>query len=916
MSRNKQRLINLHTSTENKKPAGQLLLGEIAVEHSSVKEAKLYVATATEGTEEQIATFITGEKVQELIDAGTDDLRAVSAQTVANASAIASHQTAYEGLLDEVNNIKAWPASAITAAQIVAWDAAEQNAKDYADSADTELKEIIDAYTVNGYAISGSPVLNGADIKLDGYTKAITTAAIGTGDTVNVALGKLEKAIEDTGGDAISLIEAGNGITVSEKANHKQTVSAKVDSSATEAYLKNGANGLYVEGIDAMVDNDIKTAIEGLDATVGTQTVTTGKHVAVQVVEADGKLSALTVTENDIASADNLDALSGVVATFSGNVETAIEEAVDSAATYTNSKIDAEVTRANAAYAAKTYETKVDNFIGTDTSKTARQIAEEEKANAITSASSMDAALKTELIGDMTGETKTLGGLEDRIDAIDTGMAVTMATTPTTEGYLKSYIFTQGNTTIGTVDIPKDFLLKSGSVVKNPAGQPEGTYLDLVINVASGSATDQHVYINVADLCDAYTGDNSTIEVSTGNVISVKDGVFDLSGAADTVKSYVMTNYATSAQTEAADTAVLTAAKNYTDSGIAALDATVGSTTVASGKHVAVQVVEENGVITGVTVTETIDGSNIKLTGYTSGTSTADIAASDTVNEAFGKLENKVKAAVAGGLQAVEAGDGIDVTAVANNKQTITVDMSDLVDTTADAGVALVVTDNNVKVTVTEGSVAEGNTSVVLGGQVYDAIDALDADKTGTTADGFISVEVHEDAGKITAVTTTDKVVALASASSSNKGLAEASDVASALAGKADTATTLAGYGITDAYTSAQTDSAIATAIGAESARSETAYAKKATTLAGYGIADAYTKTEADAAFAAKEHTHTKSEITDFGEYLSASTQYVANAVQTDGVSACTTTFTIKQAGSEDSTVTIKHDYIIDCGSY
>jgi len=56
----RKRLINLHTSTANNMPVGRLSLGEIAVEHSSVEGAKLYVETvngsSSSGT---IATFIT-----------------------------------------------------------------------------------------------------------------------------------------------------------------------------------------------------------------------------------------------------------------------------------------------------------------------------------------------------------------------------------------------------------------------------------------------------------------------------------------------------------------------------------------------------------------------------------------------------------------------------------------------------------------------------------------------------------------------------------------------------------------------------------------------------------------------------------------------------------------------------------------
>lgn len=61
------------------------------------------------------------------------------------------------------------------------------------------------------------------------------------------------------------------------------------------------------------VEDQIDAAIEALDATVGSQTVAEGKHVAVEVVEKDGKLTGLTVTEADIASADALSKLQAVV---------------------------------------------------------------------------------------------------------------------------------------------------------------------------------------------------------------------------------------------------------------------------------------------------------------------------------------------------------------------------------------------------------------------------------------------------------------------------------------------------------------------------------------------------------------------------------------------------------------------------
>lgn len=63
----------------------------------------------------------------------------------------------------------------------------------------TDVAEI-KAYTVNAKAISTNPVLNGADISLDGYTEATGTNEqlfLASTDTVNVAFGKVAKIISD-----------------------------------------------------------------------------------------------------------------------------------------------------------------------------------------------------------------------------------------------------------------------------------------------------------------------------------------------------------------------------------------------------------------------------------------------------------------------------------------------------------------------------------------------------------------------------------------------------------------------------------------------------------------------------------------------------------------------------------------------
>ena len=91
-------------------------------------------------------------------------------------------------------------------------------------------------------------------------------------------------------------------------------------------------------------------------------------------------------------------------------------------------------------------------------------------------------------------------------------------------GYLKTYQFTYGTGSAFEIDIPKDLVVESGEVIvvadDSPvSGLTNGTYLKLVIANQA-----EPVYINVADLCDVYTGKTATdgvsIAISETNEIS------------------------------------------------------------------------------------------------------------------------------------------------------------------------------------------------------------------------------------------------------------------------------------------------------------------------------------------------------------------------------------------------------------
>ena len=135
----------------------------------------------------------------------------------------------------------------------------------------------------------------------------------------------------------------------------------------------------------------------------------------------------------------------------------------------------------------------------------------------------------------LEGEDSVEGSIKNLIKEHAT---VSITTNTTTEGALKTYTFTQNGVEIGKVDIPKDFLVKSGKVTEftkigelyyqdgeNISTLPDGVtedklgkYIELIINVQEGTADNQKIYIYVKDLVDVYEGtDNNIIKVVVGS---------------------------------------------------------------------------------------------------------------------------------------------------------------------------------------------------------------------------------------------------------------------------------------------------------------------------------------------------------------------------------------------------------------
>lgn len=120
------------------------------------------------------------------------------------------------------------------------------------------------------------------------------------------------------------------------------------------------------------------------------------------------------------------------------------------------------------------------------------------------------------------------------------GTAAAITITKSNDGL--TYTVKQGDTLVGTIDIPKDMVVTAGEVVTNPAGQPAGTYIKLTL-----ANVKDPLYINVGNLVDIYKAkanaaqvqvaiDSATREISA-SIVAGSIGATELAdGAVTTAK--------------------------------------------------------------------------------------------------------------------------------------------------------------------------------------------------------------------------------------------------------------------------------------------------------------------------------------------------------------------------------------------
>lgn len=401
---------------------------------------------------------------------------------------------------------------AIAEAKQAAIDAAKTDATSKANTAETNAKKYADGLAKNYATAAQGGKADTALQKVD-ITEGLTNGSISVkGEDVSVhglgtAAYEAADSFEKSGAAANALAEA-------KKYTDGKVGDVDLSGIATNA---NAIAGLTTRMTTA---EGKLTTIQG----TGVGSITKAVSDAKSALEAKIKTNTDAIsTINGTGAGSIKKAVSDAQTTLQGNIDAnkTVLDRLDGAASVTGS------VKKQIADAKADLEKKIADSTYNDTDLTARVAANESSITKLNGADTVTGSVAKQVkdakdtveskIGILTNLATASKGnvvgavneVKSSIDSLKTSSAISVDTTNTTSGMAKSYQIKQGAKLITTIDIPKDMVVKSGTVEKNPVGQASGTYLVLTL----ANATNDKVYINVGTLVDIYTAQASATQV-------------------------------------------------------------------------------------------------------------------------------------------------------------------------------------------------------------------------------------------------------------------------------------------------------------------------------------------------------------------------------------------------------------------
>ena len=498
-----------------------------------------------------------------------------------------------------------------------------------------------DASAVNGQVVTTVVEADGIvtetkanvkDLQLGGYTKEPTSVsgAVGSTDTINTAISKLENNIAALSGSTDAKIEALDATattTTSQVFGEITQTDGKV--SATTKL----ATSLVMEGLAATADTKIAAAdtlgtalakLQGQIDSMDLAAVSAEGSVITSVSESDGKVSATTTPVKDVK-------LTGYVKDTTKTGDIAATDDIEDALSKLENKAAA-ITIANN-----------DGSINVTTGATGTDINVNIKSGEHVLAKDGNAGLYTNI-------------------ALS---SITPSSTTVKEEY--QLTATDGTKLGDTIKIYKDSSLKSMELVSGGTADAPKQYLRYVYVDVDGN--DQTVDVNVSALL-AENEFKSGVTVTSAGIVT---------GVVDTASEKNESNV--DFLTVGADGFKVSGIKDAIDTKINKLDVT--GDTAQSGKYIT-HINEEDGKIE---IGGRADIAAAPLNGYAKGTAPANsaITSADTINQALAKLEHQVDAAKAAAttkvVEGTDAGDNMTIvptTSATDGSVTYTVNLTDV----------------------------------------------------------------------------------------------------------------------------------------------------------------------------------------------------------------------------------------------